>query len=124
MEELSTNDLIVYSVYGFIIGLFLNTNVMPILTIYLGYSLCKFVINVSDINIINEIQKNKCRYFIYGMMLGVVLSQINFHSIALGIGLRIIIKQSNMDVLQSKFANLNIQINKYIEKILPSKTIN
>lgn len=124
MESISTNDLLVYSVYGLMTGMFLNTNVMNIFTIFLGYSLCKFIMNISDIHNITEIQKNKGRYFIYGMSIGVILSQINFHCVALGIALKIMIKESNIDTLKTNINNIIIIISKYFERILPSKTIN
>jgi hypothetical protein len=123
MENISTNDLFAYGVYGLITGLFLNTNLMNILTIFLGYSLGK-IINISDINNISDIQKNKIKYFVYGLTIGVILSQINFHCIALGIALKIVIKESNIDSLKLAINNIITQLNKYIERFLPSKTFN
>ena len=123
MENISTNDLFAYGVYGLITGLFLNTNLMNILTIFLGYSLGK-IINISDINNISDIQKNKIKYFVYGLTIGVILSQINFNCIALGIALKIVIKESNIDSLKLAINNIITQLNKYIERFLPSKTFN
>lgn len=111
IEEIIENEnVIIFSICGLLTGLFLNSNLTFILTIILGYFIGKSVMTIHDISQITGTQKTQIKQFLNGMIVGVILSQFNFHCLFLGVALRILVNPSNFEKIKIKGESLAKQI--------------
>lgn len=109
-EFIENENIIIFSICGLLTGLFLNSNLTIILTIMIGYFIGKSVMTIQDISQITGAQKTQIKQFLNGMVVGVILSQFNFHCLFLGVALRILVNPSNFEKIKNKGKSLAKQI--------------
>lgn len=111
--DYTKESIILYTICGLITGLFLNSYLTSLLAIGLGYVVGQNLITIRDINQITDQQKNQAKRFANGMVIGVILSQFNFHCLFLGVALRIFTNSYDNETVKNQ---INIWVKQLQEK--------